>query len=139
MNSYAVKKILNTFFLGSMIFFVTVTVLSGIQTTGQLSYWIIAFGFIFAANLLVPQVLKFLTLPRNFLTYWLMSATANFAAIYAISMLVPGFVMGETIVNPMSTGIVSVNPYTLSADVTMIFAGLISGLLNTIFYLLERE
>ncbi|MDD3661464.1 MAG: hypothetical protein PHG63_00165 [Candidatus Dojkabacteria bacterium] len=131
MTMGSLKKLLYNFVIGSMIFFIVVVLLPGIRTSGMLLHWLMAFAVYNVGLLIVPQTLRFLTLPRNFLTYWVFSAVTSFASIYAISMFVPGLTIHETLIDPVKLGIVTVDPYTLSKDLTMIAAAVLSGFMNS--------
>lgn len=135
----SIKSFLYDFVIGSMIFFITTQIMSGIQLSGILTHWLMMFAVFVVANMIVPHTLKFFTLPKNFLTYWLGSAVVSFAAIYAMSLFLPGIIIGETLIDPVSLGIISVNTYTLSADITMVIAGIIAGLFTAILFELNRE
>ena len=139
MNSSSLKAALYTFVLGSMILYTTMNVISGIETSGELSHWAMAFGVFFVGQFLVPRLLKFFTIPKNVITYWIIAAITSFASLYAMSLFLPGITIGETVLDSASIGFVSIEPYTLSPDVTMIIAGLYAGLLSAIFYWLKSE
>lgn len=137
MTMGSLKKFLYNFVIGSMIFFIVVVLLPGIQTSGMLVHWLMAFAVFNVGLLVVPQTLRFLTLPRNILTYWAFSSLTSFAAIYAISMFVPGLTIHETVIDPVKLGIVTVDPYTLSKDLTMITAAILSGFMNAVLIWLK--
>ena len=138
MNMYTIKTILYNFLLGTLIFYITSQIV-GIETSGIVSHWLMAAGAFVAANLLVPYLLKFFTLPKNFLTYWLAGTIMSIAAFYIISLFLPGITFEETVLEPSSLGIISINSYTLTPFMTMTFAGIIAGLMSAAFYWLQSE
>lgn len=139
MNMSSIKKFLYTFMISSMIFYITVKMLSGIETSGQLIHLLLAFLLFVIPSILVKHTLRFFTLPSNFLTYLLILSILNFAAFYGISLLLPGIRIGETLIDPVSMGIVSINPYTLTSFLTMVFASLVSALMTSTLYWLKKE
>ncbi len=139
MNPSTLKSALYTFALGSLIFYTTAHAVNGIEMSGEVSHWAMAFGVFFVAQFLVPKLLKFFTIPRNILTYWAFSALTTFASLYAMSLFLPGVTFTETVINSASFGFVSINEYTLSPDITMILASLYAGLLSALFYWLKKS
>ncbi len=133
MNSSSIKNFLYSFLLNSLIFYVTTKIVTGIQTSGQATHWLMAYAVFAAANALVPHMLRFFTLPGNFFAYWLMSAILSFVAIYIMSMLLPGIIVRETIIDPVGMGLISINPYTLSPIFTMVAGGLVAGVFGAAF------
>jgi hypothetical protein len=63
----------------------------------------------------------------------------DFGAFYLMSLFLPGITISETILDPMTLGFVSVNPYTLSPVMTMVLAALVAGLLSAVLYWLDSE
>ena len=122
-----------------MIFYIVTKVMTGIQTSGYALYWLMTYGVFFLANQLVPHTLKFFTLSRNILTYWIMTTIVSFAAIYAMSIFIPGIEIGETVLDPVSFGAISVNPYSLSPDMTMVIAAVAAGLFRAVLYSLKSD
>ncbi len=139
MNAASIKNFLYSFLLGSIIFYITTRIIPGIKVTGTILYWLMAYGVFFLANILVKQVLKFFTLPKNFFTFWLVSAILSFAAIYIMSAFLPGITVGATLLDPVGLGIISINPYTLTPILTMIAGGIVAGFLSAAFYWLASD
>lgn len=139
MNSLSIKTVLYTFALGSLIFYAATKVISGIETSGEWSHWTMIFAVFFVGQFLVPKLLKFFTIPKNILTYWLLSAITAFASLYAMALFLPGITIGETVLDSASIGFVSITKYTLSPDFTMIMASIYTGLLSALFYWLNVE
>jgi hypothetical protein len=139
MSPSSLKSTLYTFALGSLILYTTTTAISGFEMPILWSHWLMAYGVFFIGQFLVPRLLKFFTIPKNLLTFWVLSAITSFASIYAMSLFLPGIMVGETVLDAASIGFVSINPYTLSADFTMIIAGVFAGLLSALFYWLRTE
>lgn len=139
MDSSAIKSMLYTFALGSLIFYTTTCIVSGIEMSGEISHWIMAFGVFFVAQFLVPKLLKFFTLPKNVFMYWFLSAVVNFAAFYAMSLFLPGIIIRETPLSETSFGFISISESILSPDFTMVFASIYAGLLSAVFYWLKAD
>ena len=133
----SIKKMLYQFVLSSMVFFILTQLLSGFEISGQPLHWLMMFVVFGASNLLVIQLIKFFTIPKNILTYWLASMILSFAAFYVMDMFLPGITIGETIIDPVSAGIISVEPYIFSPILTMVLAGVVSGLFNAVLYWLD--
>lgn len=138
MDLSGIKKIIYNFILSSMIFYITVTLIQGIQTSGQIIHWILIFGLFGIANALIRQTINFFTLPQNFTTYWLIGTILNFGAIYGMSLILPGIRVGETLIDPISVGIFSINPYTLTPVLTILFAATVSSFFSASLYWLKR-
>ncbi|MBN2100633.1 phage holin family protein [Candidatus Dojkabacteria bacterium] len=138
MNSSSIKSLLYQILLSSLILYVTFNVFSGIQTSGEIIHWLLAFALFGVAGFLVKQTLKFFTLPSNFFTYFLASALIGFGAIFAMSMFLPGIQIGETLIKQKSLEFISINSYTLSPVFTMIAASAFSALLSASFYELKK-
>ena len=134
-----IKKYLYQIIISSMIFYIVVDMIPGIVAPQEPLHWLMALGVFAAANLLVLQIVKFFTIPKNILTYWVASGVLSFAAFYIMSMFLPGITIEETPLTDASWGIISVDTYTLSPILTMVVAGLVSGLLNAVLYWLEKE
>ena len=139
MNTSVIKSLLYNLILGSMILFVVFQLMSGIETSGQIIYWAMMFAVFFVAIVVVPQMLKFFTIPKNFFTYWLTSSIVSFIAIYAMSLFLPGISIGETVIDPVSAGIISIDPFTLSPILTTVLASLLAGLLAATLFGLQKE
>lgn len=139
MNWAAIKRILYDFFINSLIFYAVVKAISGITTSGRVLHWLMAFAVFALANLLVKQTIKFLTLPSNFFTIFIVSSILNFAAIYGMSLIIPGIQIGETLIDPVSIGIISVNPYRLTSFLTMVLASLYAALLSSVLNWLRKS
>ena len=122
-----------------MVFYIIASMIPGIEAPTQLIHWLMAFGVFAGANLLVIQFIKFFTIPKNILTYWLAGTMLDFGAFYLMSLFLPGITISETILDPMTLGFVSVNPYTLSPVMTMVLAALVAGLLSAVLYWLDSE
>lgn len=139
MNSTGIKKFLYSFILSSMIFYITATLIQGIHTSGQIIHWIMMFGVFGIANSLIRQTIKFFTFPQNFTTYWLVGSILNFGAIYGMSLILPGIQIGETLVNPISAGIFSINPYTLTPFLTIVLTSIVTSFFSTSLYWLKKS
>lgn len=139
MNSSGIKKFLYSFILSSMTFYITATLISGIETSDQFMHWFMAFCLFAAANSLIRQTMKFFTLPQNFVTYWIVGSILNFGAIYGMSLILPGIRVGETLIDPVSVGIISVNPYTLTPFLTIVLTAMVSSLFSASLYWLKRS
>lgn len=133
------KKYFYQIIISSMILYIVVDMIPGIIAPTQPLHWIMALGVFAASNLLVVQIIKFFTIPKNILTYWIASAVLGFGAFYIMSLFLPGITIEETPLEDASFGIISVETYTLSPILTMAVAGLVSGLLNAVLYWLEKE
>lgn len=138
MNIRTIKAFLYSYLLGLIIFYIT-TQLVETEMSGMLTHWLMASSLFAVATMATPHLLKFLTLPKNFFTYWLAGTIVSIAALYAISLFLPGISFQETVLEASSLGIVSINPYTLTPFMTMTFAGIIAGLLSAVFYWLQPE
>ena len=134
-----IKKYLYHILISSLIFYLVVALIPGIVAPTQPMHWLMSLGVFAVANLLVIQIIKFFTIPKNILTYWLASAVLSFAAFYIMSLFLPGITIEETPLKDASFGIISVETYTLTPILTMILSGLVSGLLNAVLYWLEKE
>jgi uncharacterized membrane protein YvlD (DUF360 family) len=121
-----------------MIFYITTKVMNGIQTSGVVTHWLIAYAVFSAANLLVPQFIRFFTIPSNLLTFWLMSALMSFIAIYLMSALLSGIEVGETNLNQIGLGIISINLQNLTPLLTMVVAGIFAGTFSTLLHWLNE-
>jgi len=139
MDSYGIKKFIYDLILSSMIFYITAAAISGIETSGQIVHWLMAFGLFGIANSLIRQTIRFFTLPRNFITYWIVGTVLNFGAIFGMSLALPGIRIGETLIDPVSLGIISINPYTLAPTLTIVFAAIVSSLFSAFLYWLKRD
>ncbi|MBN1618250.1 phage holin family protein [Candidatus Dojkabacteria bacterium] len=139
MNMSTIKSFLYNFILGAMIVFITFNILDGVQTSNNIVHWLLIYLVFCLANLLVKHTIKFLTLPTNFLSYFLIGSLLSFGAFYLMDIFLPGIKFGSTLVNPFSTGIFSINPFTLSPILTMLVAGIISGLFSSLFFWLGKE
>jgi uncharacterized membrane protein YvlD (DUF360 family) len=135
----SIKKMLYQAILAGMVFFITMQIVTGITTSGLAVHLLMALAVYAAANMLVIQIIKFFTIPKNLFTYWLASAVLSFGAIYIMSVFLPGITIEETILDPVSLGIISVNPYVLTPMLTMVLAALVSGLFNAVLYWLDSE
>lgn len=129
MVSISIKKLLYDFILGSIVFYITTQVISGIQTPNLLSHWLMIFVIFAISNTLVGQSIKFFTLPSNILTNILIGIILNFAAIYGMTLILPGISITETSINPVSLGLVSVNPFILNPTFTMLAGAIVSSFL----------
>lgn len=139
MNSSGIRKFLYSFILSSMTFYITATLISGIETSGEIIHWLMAFCLFAAANSLIKQTMKFFTLPQNFITHWVVGSILNFGAIYGMSLILPGIRVGETLIDPVSIGIISVNPYTLTPFLTIVLTAIVSSLFGAALYWLKRS
>ncbi len=106
--------------------------------TGKLLYWTIIYVIFTVANLMVKHLLRFLTLPANFFTYWLAASILSFAAIYGMSLVLPGIRLETTILDSISTGIISINAYTLTPFLTAVLGSVFAGLLSAALYTLAE-
>lgn len=139
MNAATIRKFLYNFLIGSMIFYITSNIVSGINISGEIVHFLIATLIYVVANQLVRHVIKFLNMPLNPFTFWLTSFVLSFGAFYLISMISPGVIIQQTVIDPVSLGIVSIEPYTLSPELTMAYAALISSLISLAFFWLSRD
>lgn len=135
----SIKRVLYQAVLSAMVFLITIQVVTGITISGLAVHLLMVLAVYAVANMMVIQLIQFFTMPKNILTYWLTSAVLSLGAIYIMSVFLPGITIGETILDPVSLGIISVNPYVLTPMLTMILAALVSGLLNAVLYWLDSE
>ena len=139
MTLSSIKKFLYQAVLSGMVFFITMQIITGITTSGLAVHLFMVLAVYAVANMSVIQLIKFFTIPKNISHLLLTSAVLSFGAIYVMSIFLPGITIGETILDPVSLGIISVNPYVLTPTLTMILAALVSGLLNAVLYWLDSE
>ncbi|MEA3357018.1 MAG: phage holin family protein [Patescibacteria group bacterium] len=139
MNLAKIKNFIYTFLLGSMIFYITTHIVTGIEISGEPAHWLMIYAVFAISNIIARLCIKFFALPQNFIIFWLCSAIFGFCAIYAMSIILPGIQIAETLIDPMSLGIISVNPYSLSPMLTMVAGAAVSGLFGSIFNWLKRE
>lgn len=139
MVSISLKKILYDFIFGAMVFFVTTQILTGIETPELITHWLMTFSIFALSNMLVAQTITFFTLPNNVLTNIVIGTILNFAAFYAMTLILPGISVADTTIDPISFGIVTVNPFTLSSTFTMIAAGLVSSTIYSVLNWLQYD
>lgn len=139
MNVSKLKYWLYNFVLGSMIFYIVTSTMSGIITSGEVLHWLGAYAVFTLLNLLAEHTLKFLTLPTNFFTYILASTLLTLVSFYIISIFLPGIRFGPSVLDPVSIGIISINPVTLSSTMTMVVGALFSGFFWGLFYWLSSD
>lgn len=139
MVSISFKKLLYDFIFGAMVFYLTTQIITGIETPILLSQWIMIFAIFALSNMLVSQTITFFTLPDNVLTNIFIGTILNFAAIYGMTLILPGIIISETVIDPVSLGIVTINPFTLSPTFTMISAGFVSSTIYSLINWLQYD
>ncbi len=127
MVSISFKKILYDFIFGAMVFYITTQIITGIQTPILLSHWFMIIVIFGLSNTLVEQTIKFFTLPENIFMDIIIGTILNFAAIYGMTIIIPGISVAETYIDTVSLGIVSINTFTLSSTFTMIAAAFVTS------------
>ena len=139
MVSFSFKKLLYDLVFGAMIFYITTQLVSGIETPILIINWIMITVIFGISNTLVGQTIKFFTIPNNLITNILVGTILNFAAIYGMTMIIPGLTVSDTYVDTVSIGILSVNPFTLSSTYTIIAAALISSIIYSLVDWLQYD
>lgn len=120
-------------------FYIMTQIVTGIQTPILASQWVVIFAVYALSNMLVSQTIIFFTLPNNIITNVLIGTVLNFAAIYGMTLIVPGISVAETTIDPMSIGVLTINPFTLSPTFTMIAAGFVSSIIYSVINWLQYD
>jgi uncharacterized membrane protein YvlD (DUF360 family) len=139
MDAASIKKFIYNLIITSMIFYIVAKTVSGIETSDQLMHWIMMVGAYSIALALIKPILKFLTLPSNFLFHWLVGTVLGFGAFYAMTMIFPGIRITDTLIDGKSIGIISINPTHLSPIFTMVLGGAYGSFINTLLYWLKKS
>jgi len=123
-----VLKVLKVFLASVAALFAVAKIVPGISYQGDLRV-LLAASLVFAGlHSIAKPILSLVTAPLNFLTLGLVSAVINFGLFYAVSYLVPAFVLSpfEFAGIPFS----SLGTAIIGSVVVSIFLGLLEGLLN---------
>jgi len=139
MVSFSFKKLLYDIIFGAMVFYITTQLISGIQTPILISHWIMIIAIFGLSNNLVGQTIKFFTISSNLFSKIFVGTILNFAAIYGMTIIVPGIVISDTYIDTVSIGILSINPFTLSSTFTIIAAAFITSTIYAIIDWLQYD
>lgn len=95
----------------------------------------LAFGLL---NTFLRPVVGILLMPINFLTLGLLGGLTGLFLLWLVTVLVPGFVITDSIFPGYSAGPIAIPPYELNAILTAIIGAALTGAISSALYWLIR-
>lgn len=109
--------------------FVTV-ILNGIHMPTQTIYLLVSLLLVGVALLIVDPLLQFLTIKNNAITQLLVITLISVAILYTLEIFMPQFAINGFVVKPQTFEMLDINQFTMGTIGTMIFYGLVTGLIS---------
>lgn len=132
-------KYFKSLLLFLLIFFFTSTIFSGIIMP-EITLYFFATLFVFSMGVMMTDpFLKFLTIKINFLTYWLMSTIILTGITFLLKIFMTGFFIEKSEFSGASFDFLEVTGFEINPIFTIILFSVVSALVSTIFYSLEKS
>lgn len=89
--------------------------------------------------MMTDPFLNFLTIKVNILTYWLMSSILLTGITYLLKIFMTGFFIEKSEFSGASFDFLEISGFEINPLLTIILFSVVSGLISTIFYALEKS
>jgi len=132
-----IKKIIYEILLSALIFTFVVEVVKGVVMPTNLAYLILTMVVIAVAIVLHYSILRFLTIRRTFFSEWISVSILVFIAIYLLDLVMPEFRVEGYQLATQNLGFIILSSITLTEIATMIVVAVLTGLMKSIFDVLE--
>lgn len=126
-------------FLYLLIFFFTSNIFTGIVMPEITLYFISTLFVLSMGSMMTEPFLKFLTIKVNFLTYWLLSSMLLTGITFLLKIFMTGFFVEKSEFTGASFDFLEVSGFEITPIFTIILFSVISGLIGTLFYVLEKS
>lgn len=128
------KKHLLGFVISVVAFVVATFLLPGLSYQGNTEI-LIKSGVVFALlNTFVRPVIHLLLMPLNFLTLGLLGGLTGLILLWLLSVLVPGFSIGDSNFAGYVAGPLSIPPYQINSLLTALFGASLIGIISTALF-----
>jgi hypothetical protein len=122
-----------------LIFFFTTTIFTGIVMPDIEIYFFLTLLVLSIGIMLTKPFLNFLTIKVNFLTYFLMSVLVIIGVSFLLKIFMTGFFVENSQFNGVNLDFLQINSFDISPLFTIIVFSILSALISTIFYSLDKS
>jgi hypothetical protein len=130
---------LKNLLLSLLIFFFSSTIFTGIVMPDITLYYLATLLILSTGVMMTEPFLKFLTIKVNFLTYWLMSSILLTGITFLLRIFMTGFFVEISEFSGASFDFLEVNGFEIAPIFTIILFSVLSALISSIFYSLEKS
>jgi hypothetical protein len=131
------KKTVYSILLYILAFTFSMSFFSGVQLPSEPLYWLATVVIFAVVVLLHRPVLRFLTVKINFVTFLLSASLLSIGAFYALELVMPGFFIGVSSFDGISTGTVTINSFELTKVVTIVASSFVYGMVCSLMETLK--
>jgi len=133
------KNFLRDLFLCILVFYLTTNVFTGIVMP-IISVYAIATLLVLSIGINMSKpFLNFLTIKSNFLTYFLMSSLITIGITFLLMIFMTGFFIEKSEFSGASFDFLEIAGFEINPIFTIILFSVVSALISTIFYSLEKS